>query len=348
MADLTVPQPQFKLTYDQKDVTTELAPFVLAITYTDCLEGESDELEVNLEDRDHRFKNGWFPGKGDLLALELGYVGHPLSNMGSFEIDEIEFNGVPDTISIRALAAGVKEALRTINTVGYEDKTLRQIAEEIAGKHGLTLTGAGDNTGRSYSRITQSDETDLAFLNRLGKAEGIVFNIKAGKLVWHDQNNLDQGGNITVINRADMNHFTFRAKTATTYKACRVSYHDPKTKTLKTYTATAADVPSGDTLKLVERCESLEQATAKAQAALRDANGKQVEGTITMYGKQTLRSGCNIEIKGLGLLDGSYQILKARHGMERGRGYSTEIELSTSTAQNKNLKNLKNLKRVTK
>lgn len=98
----------------------------------------------------------------------------------------------------------------------------------------------------------------------------------------------------------------------------------------------------------MERCETIDDAKAKAKAALRSSNGKQVEGSITVYGNPKLRAGCNIEVQGLGLLDGGYQILKARHSMERGRGYTTELELSTSTAQNKNLKNLKNLKRVSK
>ena len=347
MADVIVPQPQFKLTYGQKDVTTELAPFILAITYTDALEGESDELEVNIEDRDHRWKNGWFPGKGDKLSLQAGYVGE-LYGMGSFEIDEIEFNGTPDTISIRALAAGVKAALRTSNTRAFEGKTLKQIADELAAGQALRLVGAGDNTGRSYQRVTQNKETDLAFLNRLGKAEGIVFSIKDGQLVWHDQARLDDAQTVTIITRQQMSSFTFRAKTATTYKACQVSYHDPKTKALKTHTEKADGVPSGDTLKLIERCETLDQATAKARAALRGANGKQVEGSVTVYGNPKLRAGCNIEVQGLGLLDGSYQILNARHSLERGRGYTTDLELSTSSAQNKNLKNLTNNKRVVK
>ncbi len=350
MADLTVPQPQFRLTYDKKDVTAELAPYILQITYTDVLEGESDELEVNIEDKDHRWKNGWFPGKGDKLKLEIGYYGEPLANMGGFEIDEIEFNGTPDTITIRALAAGVKEALRTDNTVAYEDMTLEEIAKAIAKKHGYKLTGkvAESKRTRKAKRVTQQKEKDLAFLKRLGEAEGVIFSVKDGQLVWHDRDTLDAAKSITVINRADMLRFTFRTKTATTYKACEVSYHDPKTKALITHTFKAPDVVSGDVLKLNQRCESKEEAVIKAAAALRNSNGKQVEGNITLYGNQKLRAGCNIEVKGLGLLDGGYQILKARHSMERGRGYTTEIELSTSTSQNKSLKNLRNNKRVVK
>lgn len=350
MADVIVPQPQFKLTYDQKDITTELAPYILQIAYTDVLKGESDELEVNIEDRDSRWKNGWFPGKGDKLALQIGYAGEATSNIGGFEIDEIEFNGAPDTISIRALAAGVKEALRTDNTVAYEDMTLEEIATAIAKKHGYKLTGKVATTKRTRraKRITQQKEKDLAFLQRLGEAEGVIFTVKDGQLVWHDRDELDTAKTITIIKRTDMEHFTFRAKTANTYKACEVSYHDPKTKKLITKSYAAPGVISGDVLKLNQRCETEDEAIIKAAAALRNSNGKQVEGSITVYGNPKLRAGCNVEVQGLGLLDGSYQILKARHSMERGRGYTTEIDLSTSTAQNKNLKNLRNLKRVTK
>lgn len=88
MADVKVPQPQFRLVYDQKDVTVDLAPFILSVTYTDVLEGESDELTVSVEDRDHRWKNNWFPGKGAQLSLSMGYAGRPLAHMGRFEVDE--------------------------------------------------------------------------------------------------------------------------------------------------------------------------------------------------------------------------------------------------------------------
>ncbi len=344
MAEMTVPAPRFRLIYEQKDITAELEPFILQISYTDQLSGESDEIEVVIEDRDNRWKNGWFPGKGDRLRLEIGYAGRPLTGVGSFAIDEIEFSGPPDSITIRALAAGVKEALRTGNSAAFEGSSLQDIAASVAAKHDLELVGAGDAVGRSFARVTQHGETDLGFLNRLGASEGIVFSVKDGHLVWHDQGKLDTAGAIVVIKRTDMLTFSMRAKTATTYRSCQVSYHDPQSKSLISHTEEAADVPSGDSLKIVERCESGEQAKAKAQAALRAANGNQVEGTCQVYGDARIRAGCNVEIQGLGLLDGSYQIKSARHCLDRN-GYLTEIELATSTAQNKNLRNLRNKER---
>lgn len=346
----TVPVPRWILEYDGKDIGANISPYILDITYTDVLQGEPDDLEINLTDKDHRWKNGWWPQRGDVVRLLIGYEGQPLTSCGSFQVDEVELNGPPDTVSLRALSAGVMESLRTRNTVAYENKTFGEIAEAVALKHGLALVGtiADEKRTRRSRRITQRDEHDLAFLRRLGENEGVIFTIKDKRLVWHDQDVLDEAGAITVIKRTDMIRFAFRAKTANVYNACQVSYHDPKTKRLITHTEKAKGVTTGDTLKLNERCESKADAIVKARAALRGKNGRQVEGTVMVTGAPRLAAGGNVVIEGLGVLDGSYQITKARHSMTRSGGYTTEIDLSTSSAHNKSLQNLKNSKSAAK
>lgn len=350
LAGVAVRQPKFVLEYEGKDISKDVSPYILQITYTDALQGESDDLEINLEDRDSRWKNGWWPQKGDAVRLSIGYVEEALVNCGAFQVDEVELNGPPDTVSLRALSAGVNESLRTKNTVAYENKSLGDIAAGIAKKHGLKLVGtiSAEKKKRKPRRITQRDETDLEFLKRLGAQEGVVFTIKDKQLVWHDQDELDGAKVVTIIDRTDMMRFAFRTKTDQVYKACQVSYHDPKTKKIITHTETAKGVTTGDTLKLNERCESKADAIVKAKAALRGKNGKQVEGTVTLPGAPRLAAGANVDITGLGVLDGTYQIVKARHSMTRDGGYTTEIDLSTSTAENKSLKNLRNNKAVVK
>lgn len=350
MEAVRVQQPKWVLEYEGKDISNDISPYILQVTYTDALKGESDDLEINLEDRDHRWKNGWFPQKGDKLRLWIGYEGEPLTNCGLFQVDEVELNGPPDTVSLRALAAGVNESLRTENTVAYENKSLEEIAKGIAKKHNLTLVGKVSTRKRKRrpKRITQQAETDLAFLKRVGEAEGIIFSVKDGRLVWHDQDELDEAKTVTIIDRLNMVRYAFRAKASQVYRACQVSYHDPKTKKLITHTYKAEGITTGDTLKLNARCESKEDAIIKAAAALRNQNGKQIEGNVTLPGMPRMAAGANVDIIGLGVIDGSYQIVKARHTMERGRGYTTEIDLSTSMVHNKSLKNLKNNKRVIK
>lgn len=339
MEALTVKRPKWILEYAGKDISRDVSPYILQITYTDALEGESDDLEIQLEDRDHRWKNGWWPQKGDKVRLLIGYEGEPLTSCGTFQVDEVELSGPPDVVSLRAMAAGVKESLRTKVTKAFEGMTFEAIAKEIAKKHALELIGeiAEAKRARKPKRVTQKDEHDLAFLRRIGEAEGVVFTIKDERLVWHDLDILDAAAAVTALSRTDLTRFSFRTKTDQVFKACQASYFDPKKKKLITHTEAAAGVTTGDTLKLYVRCESKADAIAKAKAALRGKNGRQVEGSVTLPGSPTMAAGSNVDVVGLGVLDGKYQIVKARHAMNRGGGYTTELDLGTGTAHNKSL-----------
>jgi len=340
-------QPKWEIQYDGKDITAQIAPYVLQVTYTDNLAGQSDELEINLDDRDHRWKNAWAPGKGDKISLKIGYEGEGLLPCGEFQIDEIEYNGPPDTISIRCLAAGINQSLRTKKSKAYEGMTLKKIAEQIAAAHGLTLVGSVPEI--RTERITQNQEKDLAFLKRLAEGYGYVFSVRGSQLIWHEQAQLDQANAVVAIKRIGLTgSYTLRTKTNQVYRGCQVSYHDPVKKKLITHTFPAAGITNGDVLKLIERCENKQQAEAKAKAALRNSNGRQVEGNLPLQGDQRLVAGVNITLSGWGVLDGGYQVLKSRHIMERGTGYRTEIEVSTTSAAKAGMKNLQNEKKFTK
>lgn len=322
---MKVRRPVFFIEYEQKDITTYITPFVISVTYTDYEHGKSDEIEIQLEDRDHLWKSSWYPRKGDTLTLRIGYEGEPLLPCGSFEIDEIELSAPPDVVSLKGLGTNIKKALRQENTVAYENKTLKQIAEEIAQKHGFELVGEIKEI--KVKRITQKQERDLAFLKRLAEDYGYVFKITDNKLVFYEIEKLEKAQVVFVIDRKDMISFSLRDKTHELYKACEVSYHDPKGKKLLTHTTQADGVVKGDVLKLNERCENKEQAMAKAQAALHRKNSLQTEGTITVTGNPKLVAGSNIEVTGLYVLNGKYQIVSSRHTIDRSAGYKTELEV---------------------
>lgn len=342
-----VRQPVWIIEYEKKDISATIAPYVLQVTYTDNLAGDSDELEINIEDRDHRWKNAWTPGKGDKISLKIGYLGEKFLPCGDFQVDEIEYNGPPDTVSIRCLAAGVNQSLRTKNSRAFEGMPLKKIAQDIAAAHGLTLTGSVPEI--RIERITQNQEKDLSFLKRLAEAYGYVFSVRGTQLIWHELVQLDQAGAVVTIQRTGLaGSYILRTKTSQVYRGCQVSYHDPVKKKLITHTFPAAGITTGDVLKLTERCENKAQAEAKAKAALRNSNGRQVEGNLPLQGDQRLVAGVNVTLSGWGVLDGGYQVLKSRHIMERGAGYRTEIEVSTTSAAKAGMKNLKNEKKFTK
>jgi phage protein D len=319
--------PVYRVTYEGKDITIPLSPYVVSVTYTDHEHGKSDEIQIRIEDRDARWKAGWYPAKGDTIVLAIGYEGEPMLPCGSFEVDEIEASGPPDTIDLKGLATPITKALRQRNTTAYEQKTLREIAAGIASKHGLEVVGQVADI--RVKRITQKQERDLAFLKRLAEEYGYVFKVADGKLVFYEAAALESTAVVATIARTEMSSYVLRDTTREAYRACTVSYHDPKGKRLLSYTAEAGaeDVAKGDSLKISARCESTAQAMTKAKAALAKANGTRTEGSVTVEGSPKLAAGSNIRVSGLGKLDGTYHITTSTHTIDRAGGYRTDLEV---------------------
>lgn len=125
MAEITVSggvfatlTPIFTLWYGHKDITYDIAPYVTSISYSDSIKNEADVIAIALEDTCGRWINDWYPGKGDTLALKLGYQGENLLDCGTYIIDKIDISAPPSTVNIDGIATSVSKALRTKNSQG--------------------------------------------------------------------------------------------------------------------------------------------------------------------------------------------------------------------------------------
>lgn len=338
-----VPHPVFVLSYGQKNITSDVTPYVRSVTYTDYLSGQSDELEVELEDADGRWARQWYPGKGDTLSLKIGYEAAPLLPCGSFEIDEIEFAQPPATVTIRALSTGINRSVRTRVGRAYENTTLAAIAQRIAKRNHLTLTG--NIRDIRIDRVTQYQERDVEFLTRLAREYGYAFKIVGGKLVFTELADLRDGTVVATLQASDLIAIRLSDKIKDVYQQAKVKYHNPKSKKLVVYgvandgqvadvgrtTATAkkqsGSATSSDTLKLSTRSGSKAAAQAKAQAALDKANLQQTAGNLTLPGNPKLVAGTTFELADCGKLSGKYLVESARHRIDRSGGYTTELEV---------------------
>ncbi len=322
-----VRKPSFVIEYDHRDITAAITPFVTSITYTDKLQGESDELELELEDAAGRWRAGWFPELGSGLNVQIGWEGEAPLPCGEFTLDEPEFRGPPDMVTLKGLAAGVTSDSRTKRAVGYDDQSLRDIAEAVAKRHGYTVVG--DIGTLKHARITQNNEDDLAFLARVARSWGYVFSVKGKQLVFHELAALDRRPAVLVVPRVLIKEYSLRPKAVGVYSAVTVSYHDPATGKLNEHTVGAAAAGSkANTLKLKDRAESPAHAETIAQAALRRSKGGSIEGTIKLEGDRRLVSGNNLELTDMDRLNGLYQIKEARHVLTRGGGWDVDCEVS--------------------
>ncbi|MFZ5473241.1 MAG: phage late control D family protein [Pseudomonadota bacterium] len=336
-----VPHPVFVLSYEQKNITSDITPYVRSVTYTDYLSGQSDELEVELEDADGRWVRHWYPGKGDTLSLKIGYEAAPLLPCGAFEIDEIEFAQPPAIVTIRALATGIKKSVRTRESRPFENTTLAAIAQRIAKRNKLTLTGKIRDI--RIDRVTQYQERDVEFLTRLAREYGYAFKIVGRKLVFTELADLRDGSTVAALKATDLISIRMRDKIKDVYQEAKGKYHDPKTKKLVVYgmkgdqvtevgqTTTSTKKQSGqstssDTLKLSSR-GSKAAVQAKTQAAMEAANLQQTAGDLTVPGNPKLVAGTTFELADCGRLSGKYLVESARHRLDRGGGYVTELEV---------------------
>ena len=318
--------PTFKLEYNQKNITKDVSDYVLDIEYSDYEHGQSDEINITFEDAEGLWNGAWIPSKGDALRLFIGYVGEKLLNCGIFEIDEIEYNTPPDTLMVKALATGNKKSFRQENSVGYEDKTLQQIANEVAKRHNLTLVGEIENI--KVERITQNHERDLTFLKRLAEQYGYVFKIAENNLVFYKTEKLISADSVKIIYKTDLSSINLRENTSHAYKSVSVTYKNPKTGKVVSATAKNENCVKGDTLKLDCRCENKQQALVKAKAALQKGNYT-IEGSISLPGNPYLVAGLNVEIKDIGYFSGKYHITEAHHIIDKTSGYATSLEVKS-------------------
>lgn len=462
---MTAPQPTWLATYEATNVSDDLAPMVTSIEYIDHIspsppklgkdgkpetpksdkdkpKDESDELSITVEDRVGRWQAGWAPQPGDRIAAQLGYAGQPLLNCGQFAVDEYEQRGPPSTVTIRALAAPMTEALRTPQSNAYDGTTLRVLVEHVASE--LQLELVGEVADLPIERVTQSSETTLAFLRRLAAEYGYTFAIRPPQLVFYELAVLAAAPPVLVVRRADLKSYTLKSSVQNTYAACIVSWFDPATKAVRevrvdeqhlrqvvvvgSIDGTAGDggaeaaaapvVPTrllqvgvtgedvrgwqqwgtsqgidcgpidgifgpltrggtvafqtrasvavdgivgpetirvaveagygsaggssgipgdgagtrsetaGAILRIEERVETVEQAEAKARAALAAANRLRATGSIALQGSPLLVAGVNFTLLDFGRLSGVFQVTKSVHRMVRSSGYETECEIS--------------------
>lgn len=347
-ADMTapVPQPAYRLVYNQKDITHDVSVYVTSITYTDKLSGESDEIQVDLEDSEGRWRDAWYPGKGDTLTLYMGCAGENLREFGTFSVDEIELSGPPDSVSLRGLATSVTAALRTKNSRGFENTTLAAIAQRIAGKHHLQLQGQIEPL--TLDRVTQYDETDLAFLKRLAGDYGYMVKVTHTHIIFSSLDALREAAPVFTFTRRDISRYSVRDTINRIYKGAKHRSQNSRTKQVVTYqadggestttvsAATRGHSTSADTLTLSGRTGNQGTAARRTRAALNLKNQYQKVATLSMEGNVRLRAGHNVTLTGFGASDGKWLTGSVRHSMTRSGGYIMDVEVVRGPVAKKN------------
>lgn len=324
------------------DATSTVEPYLLTFAYTDNAGGKADSVQIELQDRDGKWATSWAPKKGTPVTASFqclhwfGQDQHGSLNCGSFTVDEVEYSGVPDKVSIKAVSAALTTKLReTAKTRAWEQYSLQGVAADLAGEHGLSLVYAAP--AHEFLRQDQREESDLAFLTRMASARGANVKVHDGKLAVYEAKRGDsQGPTLTIPKTGGQfspKSYSLKEKaTDTAFSGCEVAYYDPDTGKKHSYYFDASgnrtEAPTAGSQKTWEvnrRVESEADARTLAQSALRKKNEGECTGSLEIMGHPELMAGLTVALTGFGRFSGTYFVEKSEHKM--GNGYTTSCEL---------------------
>lgn len=316
---MRTPRTIVQLIYESTDITQDVAADLISFTYNDNESGEADDISVKLKNEHGRWTNSWHPSKGDTLRATIIDDNGEL-NCGTFKIDDLTSGFSPSTFTIGAVSVPLDETIRrTAKSKTWEDVKLSGICNEIASKGGLSVIYDVDRDP-NYDRLSQREESDLKFLERLCKAEGYSLKVTDDQLVVFDQEKYEAKPPVFTIEQGvdDITGGSLKSQAFDLYKSCTVCYSDPETEEEIEAEFFAPNIQKGMSMRLVKRADSIAQAKRWAKAELREKNKYEVSGDLNVVGATYMVAGFTLQLKNFGVYDGKYIVEKAAHNVNNG------------------------------
>jgi phage protein D len=322
------------VTYKGIDISAPLAESLLDLTYSDNPSGSLDDLQITVEDRAGKWRGDWSPVEGDRITASIrtvnwsGPATFATLPCGSFNVDTVECSGPPDIVRIKATALpGGVSVKRERRTKTWEKIKLKTLAGDFAKRAGLKLMYEfADNP--SYDSLSQTDQTDLAFLLDLCSKEGAALKVSGGKLIIFDEAAYEKKSPVATIQRDDVLSYSFSWSTAVAaYRACQLTYTGAKNKTIKATYVPPGAPKTGPVLKINETVSSHAEAERVARNRLREQNKEYGRGQLSLPGDPRMAAGVTIRIKGWGRFDSKYIVDSAVHTVDGSGGYRTDLEI---------------------
>lgn len=316
-----------------EDVTKDISKYLISASYEDVMSGETDTVEIELDDLARRFISDWFPKRSETIELEFvrefwnGDGQEETLPLGVFEIDEITNSYPPNVARIKGNSCSSDSALRQVDaSKSWENVKLSQIASDIASAAGYELHFEATDDPE-IKRAEQSEHSRLSFLEKLCVDNGLALKVADGKIIIFDEEEYERQDAVSVLNYdlSIIEKFSATATLTEIYKSCEVVYKHGKKDEKISATFDDTTKESGKVLKVNQKVENQAEAEKLARKKLREKNKDEIKLQITTVGRFEYLSGNVIELRGHGFYDGRYVIERARHKV--GDGYTCDLEL---------------------
>ena len=269
-------------------------------------EKQSDELLLKLNDT-RQLWDVWSPKKGDTIAIEDG-----AAKTGKMFVESV----VPESGIITLRAYSMPQSVKDKRSKSWEKVKFLQLAQEIAGRHGLTLETYGI-TDQTYDYVEQNNLPDFAFFQSRCTLEGAAFLVYDGKLVVYDEAHMESQTPADSITITPASDFEYRDEGASSYGSAEVVNGG--------LTGTFSAPSGGDKVlrKIIPiRMSNQSEADRFAKGLLRDANKAAVTGTLwtgSLLRNYAAGSLVTLATDGVKSWDGPAFISRIRHDYVKTR-----------------------------
>ena len=199
---------------------------VTAFSYTDNTNDQADNLEIEIADPARTWMSTWLPKKGIECTATIKVYNWNLPgdtrtvDCGVFWLDQIDFSGPPNTVSVKATSVPVTTGIKTQKKFrAWEGESLSKIVGQIAEENGLKLVwDAKDDP--TLKRADQVDSADLEFVRDKAKDNSLDMRIYNRQLIIYSAEEYDAKPAVYVITygHANILQFSFSSKLNETYK----------------------------------------------------------------------------------------------------------------------------------
>lgn len=331
-------QPRFAVSLGGRDLTARFDPLLVSLSLTEKRSAEADQLDITLQDHAGQLD---IPREGETIAFSLGWESGPdvlpgLIDKGLFRVDEAEFSGPPDIITIRGRSANLTGAARIRREGGWQGTTLGDVLADIARRNGLTLQLAAELAARAIPVLAQDQRSDVALLRWLGERFDALATVKKGILLFAPigSGRSAQGSPIAPVSitRGAGDKFRYSRAERDSYGGVEARYHDQDAAERKTVKRGRPSEKAGPARRLRKTYPNKTEAEQAAEAEDRRVQRAAASFDMTLaLGRADLFPDRKVTLAGFKPeIDGmKWQVAEVTHKLDAG-GFSTGLKLEAA------------------
>lgn len=175
-----VKMPDFDILAEGKTLSG-VAERLMSLSLTDNRGFEADQLTITLDDADGQLQ---LPPRGARLTVLIGWKGEPLTEKGTYIVDEIAHEGPPDRLTVSARSADFRDEFNVKREVSSHDVTVERVVSAIAHRYGLKPQISEMLMDIEIDHADQTEESDMSFLTRMAEMLGAITTVKSGNLLF--------------------------------------------------------------------------------------------------------------------------------------------------------------------